>query len=369
MGPLSRYHVGDLSLTRLPWYISTSDLSPYGTYDPMAAWIDLLCDATSQSLVDTGRLEEIVQGMSHPKTQYPSFISFIGNGNRIQALRALFPNNNVTRRGPAGLARLHLSTATAHTEHPIIFAESSLSGQTGLGDTERVRHSAEKHRRFSVPRGNSPLAHLQQEVIRERILPWTHILCLFVGTGPEVKDLQQLLMRPRGRLRTGTHPSPYVMRVIIILTGSPKAANVELKELVVNQLDGSYPGLNIKVLDLRNRFELSPSAVYEPLRRLILEEVQETRMELTQQHLLFSAFHLSALWSQHIQLCLGDWYSDGLDCLLFARKYFPPKTAIVDCLTEYLSQARYFSCPPSEIHSFVASALLMDAYPPEMHRK
>ena len=78
----------------------------------MAAWLDLVSDATGWSLVDTGRLEEVVQDMNHPESQFPSFIYFAGNGNRIKALRALFPRNNVTRKGPAGLVRLHLSTTT-----------------------------------------------------------------------------------------------------------------------------------------------------------------------------------------------------------------------------------------------------------------
>ncbi|KAJ6033832.1 hypothetical protein N7444_011603 [Penicillium canescens] len=339
-------------------------MSPQGQ---MAAWLDLVCDATGQSLVDTGRLEEIVQGMSHPKSQYPSFISFIGNGSRIKALQALFPHNNVTRKGPAGLARLHLSTATAQTEHPVIFVESNLSGQPGLGDTERIRQSTDKHRRFPIPRGNRPLALLQQEVIREKILPWTQILCLFAGTVAEIEDIQQLLSRARGRLLIGTHPIPDVMRVVIVLTSNPTTSNSELNEMVAYQIGGNPYGLNAKVLDLRSRRDLSPPAAYEPLRRLILDELQETRMELIQQHMSFSAFHLNVLWSQSFQLCAGNSYHGDLDCLLAARKNFPPTAAIVDCLNEFFSQAREISCPPSEVHSFVASALLMDAYPPEMH--
>jgi hypothetical protein len=36
------------------------------------------------------------------------------------------PYNNITRKGPAGLVRLHVSTKTAHTQNPILFAESGL---------------------------------------------------------------------------------------------------------------------------------------------------------------------------------------------------------------------------------------------------
>lgn len=73
---------------------------------PMAAWLDISHDSSGWSLVDTGRFDALVQSMSHPDTQFPALICFAGNGNRVKALRALFPHNNITRRGPAALARL-----------------------------------------------------------------------------------------------------------------------------------------------------------------------------------------------------------------------------------------------------------------------
>lgn len=92
----------------------------------MAAWLDLVSENEVWNLVDTNRLGELVQELPYPKFQYPSLLYFTGNSNRMKALRALFPYNNITRKGPAGLIRLHLSTKTAHTQSPILFAESSL---------------------------------------------------------------------------------------------------------------------------------------------------------------------------------------------------------------------------------------------------
>lgn len=102
----------------------------------MAAWLDLVNEDGVWSLVDTSRLEELVQGMPYPKSQYPCLIYFAGNSTRMKALQALFPQNNVTRKGPAGLIRLHLSTKTAHTENPIIFAESNICSEQSLGDSK-----------------------------------------------------------------------------------------------------------------------------------------------------------------------------------------------------------------------------------------
>jgi hypothetical protein len=99
----------------------------------MAAWLDLVKENEAWDLVDTNRLEQLVQELPNPKYQYPSLLYFYGNSNRKKALRALFPYNNITRKGPAGLIRLHLSTKTAHTQNPILFAESGLCLETKLG--------------------------------------------------------------------------------------------------------------------------------------------------------------------------------------------------------------------------------------------
>jgi hypothetical protein len=99
----------------------------------MAAWLDLAPDTTGWSLVDTGQMDEIMQGMAHPATQYLLLVSFLGNDNHMAALRSLFPHNNIRRRGSAGLIHLHLCTTTSHTEYPILIREASLQNLPAVG--------------------------------------------------------------------------------------------------------------------------------------------------------------------------------------------------------------------------------------------
>ncbi|KAJ5500664.1 hypothetical protein N7453_009715 [Penicillium expansum] len=333
----------------------------------MSAWLDLLSDVTGRSLVDTGRFEEIIQGMSHPNSQYPSFIYFAGNGNRIKALQALFPHNNVTRKGPTGLIRIHLSTTTAHTEHPIIFAESNPFSQAGVGDTCLIRWSGDKHRRYSISLWESqPLADLQQDVIRQKILPWTQVLCLFVDTISEMQDIQRLLEAPFGTLSIGTQEIPNLMRVIIIMSG-----NSQLKMHDTNE-DFDTPKVcmgqhKVTILDLRDRSELSPTVVFEPLRSLILDEIQEIRKIQKEKCLAISAVHLNALWDRTLQLQMKGPNPTNLDCLLVARGAYIRNKSMVNCFVELQKHIANSACHESELYKFIASALLLDAYPPGMH--
>ncbi|KAI2975064.1 hypothetical protein CBS147324_3249 [Aspergillus niger] len=263
------------------------------------AWLDLTQGATGWSLVDTGRMNEIVQDMSHPATQYSSLISFVGNYNRMLALRSLFPHNNVLRRSSAGVIRLHLSIITAHNEYPIWFAESRL-----------------------------------QDL-------------------PAVERTKSLLEALQSRTQAGASSAPARMRVIVVLTKPTavyKADPVEVLQAVWSVTDPDH--VSLSVIDLRGRYQLSGPALFAPLQC---------------QGLLFSAAHQAFLWHRSLPRLLYS-AAHRVDCLFLSRERLPVSGAFSEGLTELLVQSRTLKCPIQEIYSFMASALLMDAYPPGMHQ-
>lgn len=332
--------------------------------DPIAAWLDLVSGAGELSLVDTGRLDTIIREMSYPREQYPSILYFAGNSTRINALRGLFPQNNIMRRGPSGLVRVHISTSTAHTAAPTILLESNPFSQNGLGDTACLNGPAADYQRRPLSWQNTgTLAETQQDIVTNCILPWTHILCLFVSSQGEIERALRLLKQPPRVLTVGGRRVPQLMRVVMVLTQDLNGA----KE-VIPQSRLQSPHAHTTILDLRNREELSDVAAFEPLRRLLLDEIRVTKEAQKANGLEFSALHLLDLWKESLRLYYSK--QDGspnLDCLMFARE--GRNAAIYECLAEFLKEARNVACPANEAAEFIASALLMDAYPPEMHRK
>lgn len=336
---------------------------------PMAVWLDLVPEATGWTLVDTGRLERLVEGLSHPETQYPSLIWFAGNGNRIKALQALFPHNNITRRGPAGLTRLHISTQTANTEYPVFFAESNLFNDSGVGESELCRWSTEKFQRYHISQKGTPsLADIKQHVIRSALFTWAQVLCFFVDTSSEMRKVLELLEGPRRNIKIGSRPAPGLTRVIIALTCSEESDADTITKCFSQYLNGDSK-LDILFLDLRHRLMLSPKAAFEPLRRVVLDQVQISRTERIQQGLSFSSLHLCALWSRTLELEMGSPGKMTLDCLQFARESHMLNLVSADHLVRFLDHANDLGCTAEAIHAFIASALLMNAYPPGMHRK
>lgn len=336
----------------------------------MAAWLDLVSDATGWSLVDTGRLEEVVQGMNHPESQFPSFIYFAGNGNRMKALRALFPRNNVTRKGPAGLVRLHLSTTTAYTENPIIFAESNLGSRTGLGDTDILRRSINKSRRWPINNNLPPrFEDLEHGVIRKFIFPWTQVFCVFVDSVSEIKNLKVLLQHPRERIAVGGQLVQDTMRVVVVLTANVNPSINSINEAAAELANTDILPSNLTILNLSDRAQMTPSVAFEPLRNLILNETQNALSDKKKTHLSFSAVHLKVLWYRNLRMLIEGQTPSELDCLVAARADYPETPGMVTCYSDFLKNMVEPAFPGHDICMFLASALLMNAYPPKMHCK
>ncbi|KAJ5917557.1 hypothetical protein N7466_011111 [Penicillium verhagenii] len=275
----------------------------------MAAWLDLAVEATGWTLADTGRLESLVDSMGHPKSQYPSLVYFVGNSSRAKALRALFPYNNITRKGPASFIKLHLSTETANYKHPVLFAESSFLGDSTLAEKGFCQWPTEKLQHYPIQSNLSSTKDIKQHILSNFVLPWTHTLCFLLNKAGDIMKVRQLLERPRRNVKVGTQIIPNFLQVIIVLEKRLDGHDEALKELIL--WSGEQMTLNITLLDLRERHMLSPKAAFEPLRRLLLS-------------------HLSLAQSKRFE-------NDNCD---------------------YENE---------DISAFIASAFLMNAYPPDMH--
>ncbi|CAG7935874.1 unnamed protein product [Penicillium salamii] len=333
----------------------------------MAAWLDLVSENEVWNLVDTNRLGELVQELPYPKFQYPSLLYFTGNSNRMKALRALFPYNNITRKGPAGLIRLHLSTKTAHTQSPILFAESSLVLEHSVGDSKWLKHSTTKHRSFSITgaEGLLPLARLQQEVKRQLVLPWTQILCLFLDSAADIQAARNLLQQPRRQLTIGDEGIPAPTQVVIVLTDGKHTTKAFTQEYA--QLQKMIKTGTVTILDLSPRSGLSDSVAFAPLQTLILKQLSIVQAEQLSACRRFSAIHLCAFWNTHVQSHQRLLDAPPFDLLARARSDYTRNDTMGDCLRELTQHKTSVSCSKEDFDDLVATAFLMEAYPPGMH--
>ncbi|OJZ79978.1 hypothetical protein ASPFODRAFT_201077 [Aspergillus luchuensis CBS 106.47] len=202
-------------------------------------------------------MNEIVQDMSHPATQYPSLISFVGNHNRMLALRSLFPHNNILRRSSAGVIRLHLSITTAHTEYPIWFAESRLQDLPVVGECSKAPWKDGIHR-YSIDGTRIPTTDLRGSLLTRLVFPWMHVVCFFVDGLAELERTKSLLEASQSRIQAGAFFAPVRMRVILVLTRPTAVYETDPVEVLRAVRGVTGPDQeSLSVVDLRDRHQLS----------------------------------------------------------------------------------------------------------------
>ncbi|KAJ5976458.1 hypothetical protein N7481_010165 [Penicillium waksmanii] len=336
----------------------------------MAAWLDIVREGEDWTLVDTDRLGELVKGMPFPERQYPDLIYFAGHKSRIRALRSFLPQNNVTRKGANGLIRLHIDHKAINTDSPLMIAESNLCLQQSTGDTKWLRHATTKHRKYAISKAGDLYSaeSIQEETKRQLVLPWTRVLCLFVESESDLKATQGLLQQPHRQLQVGSQAirsSPEVIIIINTNIHGPAIASPRYEKL--RQI---VEGGRITFLDLSSRSSLSDTIAFEPLWALISEKLQSIHAEDEIVCGRFSAFHLSSFWGASVPANGQLWKASPLDLLAQARIGFPKTEKKDEFLHELLHSAMSsvnHSTVPEGLIEVVASAFLMDSYPPGMH--
>lgn len=185
----------------------------------------------------------------------------------------------------------------------------------------------------------------------------------------EVKMAKALLEGLYTAIQAGYHTAPPdLMRVVIVLTDPTAVYETDPEKETVLQFDiADEREQMVSILDLCDCHQLSPAAAFEPLRHLLLDDLQASQTHRTEQGLLFSAVHLNFLWNQTLQQGLLVLHMARVNCLQITRERLPVDPSFQGHLVNYLEQLSKAGCSIDEVHAFVASAILMDAYPPGMH--
>lgn len=199
------------------------------------------------------------------------------------------------------------------------------------------------------------------------VLPWTQILCLFIDSKVDLQSARDLLQQPRRQLAIGGQPVSTSMRIVIVLTKHDDSNSLPARFFADSEAF-SETGETI-VLDLRPRCALSDTVAFEPLRALIGEQLSAIRNQQAPTGGHISASHLNAFWKSYIQSYKRCRHAPRFDLLTEARRGYPDDGAMGRFLREGAHIVMSAGCAEEEMQVFVASAILMHAYPPGMHGK
>jgi hypothetical protein len=209
---------------------------------------------------------------------------------------------------------------------------------------------------------------IRNRIYCQLLFPFTHILYIFADDIGGPSQLSILFRTWLSLTGPGSKCSDRP-RLVMVLTNpnsdvdASHAIDDELRtELILHFASA------IAVLDLRGRHELSPSARFEPLRRRLSQELDAICSDREEQQLLFSAAHLEALLRRAVQHVV-QWSNRPFDIIQATRQDNDIPGSIRQHLGNFLALAGHTSLPMPVVASFIAFALILDAYPPGMHRR
>ena len=315
-------------------------------------------------ILDDGRLKRAVQAMTNPSAQYPSLLFFIGRKAKDLALRELFPHNNV-RRGRQDrncIANLRLDASSISCTRPILFADSD-----PLSVIYRNHEIASCHRTTSYP---TPWAltsdHSLYDTLHARLFfPFTDVICIFADDFKDLESVRDSLNAWATIGLASDLPKEIRPRVVIV-------ASDQMKRLRRNKQPWS-------TLDMRDSFStidsfylpgghLSSLARYRRLKDIILKQTDEMRQIRISKHYLFSAVHISTLFSRALQHTVNS-VNQPFSFIRASREGNEITEDYSDHLSTFFKLGARCEVPYSSLTSFVASSILMDAYPPNMHSR
>jgi hypothetical protein len=330
----------------------------------MAAWLALERETGGWIIADTGRLKKVVHEMDSPSSQRPSVQLFVGGPTKLQALRALNPQNNITRQSNVGFARLH--------QHSVASPYSVLVIESGLSPGPQEAWSRQKQdttQRHHVQGSHSrTYQEIRDLLYREFLFPSAHVVCLFAADFGGIGQLKSALEYWSYPMAPGFDNCDRILpRLVVVLTES----EVVQRDIVATEealAAAAIPRVadSVMVVDLRDRSELSARSRFEPLRRALKRETEEARAARQDACLLFSAAHLQSLFGKML-LHVSKQSGLPFDCIRACRPSGSKQGDTSEYLARFMKTVEEARISSDTAAAFVASALVMDAYPPGMH--
>ena len=333
------------------------------------SWLNLT-GVQELTLWDTGRLSRLLLELTNPAAQRPSLLLFVGRKTKDSALRELFSCNNFKRAQRDGIATLTADTLSLQSQFPVLFAESDPL----IESISPAEVSAQCHENAPFPvRWALQASHNLFDIVHARLFClFVDVLCIFAD---DFCDFEDVVSRLRAWAACGRATRQFSMarpKVIIIKQGAGPGPSSTYDFLQSEHLHYSLSQAefreffsSITVLHLADE-QISSLARHRRLKELIQQQTDEMRHIKQSVGCLFSALHLNCFFSAAVRHT-AQTITEPFDFLASSRQNNPISTAYSDHLNEFLRLSRERVLSHRTQSTFIASAMLLDAYPPGMH--
>jgi len=335
-----------------------------------SAWLHLIGGKSEFGVCYQNRYQRVIAQLTNPEKS-PALAFFLGRRKKDIALCQIFPRNNLKRHRTQGSIRLEVDKASLQSDHPILFADADPNLQILTDD--QCCLSCHPHQIVSLPWA-AAVPHLLQDIILSRLLfLFTDVICLFADDVGGLDGVKTLLTSWATIGSASSLPSTVRPRLLVVSQEDHSSVTYNLLErenfrddlLQDIGVDLSQTFASIKVVVLPGE-HLSPFVRHMKLREKIAREFILARGSRTAASAAFSGTHQSALFDSALRHASHS-IQETFDFVRAAREANQLGTNYSVHLENFLSLSMAQAIPIEAVCSFVASSILMDAYPPNMH--
>lgn len=335
------------------------------------SWLRVHQDGSSFFLQYGNRLNNITHSLPHPERQYPSLIFFVGKQSKARAVRALFPGNSISRCRNYGIANICLDPATLNDEHPVLLADSTPDHpQKNL----RGKVACHEITNYPVSWSDSENSLASQDLvdhIHARILSlFTDVLCIFAQDCGGLDAVAERLATWTAIGSASSLPGSVRPRLLIVTSISGSGFNSEalrfrLRVLADPKFSASFSSLH--VVNVLGSIR-SPREQFSGLGMILRDETSTARAERVNTHTLFSMVHVTAFFDMALRNFATS-PQHAFDFIGSTRESNPIPANFQQHLTSFMGLSSEHQLPQNIIWDFIASAIILDSFPRDMHRK
>lgn len=334
-------------------------------------WLRVQQEDNGFILQYSGRLHQISASLPHPDRQYPSLLFFIGKQCKTRALRVLFPANSISNCRKYGIANICIHAPTSTSDNPILIADS-------CPDYTQVKlrgARADCHETSSYPITWLGEGQMQQpeglisHVLSRMLSLFMDVVCIFAQDCGGLDAVAESIVAWIARGSASTLPSIIRPRLLVV-SSTPReifdteALRFRLKLVSEPDFSNSFASINvINVLGMQNP---SPE-IFGVLENVLHEETRMARGDRTDSQTLFSILHMAAFFDKALRH-FSTSFQAPFDFITASRQDNPVSLALQHHLASFLRMCRQHCISSNIMWDFIASVIVLDSYPPDMHR-
>lgn len=319
------------------------------------------------------RLNNITRSLPHPVKQHPSIVLFVGKQSKARALRAIYPGNGISNSRNYGIAKICVDPATINDDHPVLIADSCPEyTQTNL----RGKHACHEISNHPVAwpdnENRPPTQQAVGNYIYARMLSlFIDVLCIFAQDCGGLDGVAERLASWTAIGSASSLPGNVRPRLLIVTSISGPDFDSEALRFRLRVLsDPKFSELfsSLKVVNVLGSTRPPSPALFSSLGMILRDEISTARAERINTQTLFSMVHVTAFFE--MALCnFATSPQHTFDFIASTRESNPVPANFRQHLTSFMGLSSEHKLPENILWDFIASAIILDGFPPDMHCK